>query len=122
MPLWQALFVGPLLCVLGRLARHREAGIARPGGARVIGESDPDAKWRRMLRHFVDGARLTRFDAERLGDHALNSTVANLEAMGITFSREPEKLQGRFGEIRCKRYWLSSEQRLAALKLLGEQA
>jgi hypothetical protein len=81
----------------------------------------PELKWARILRHFVDGGRLTRFDAERLGDHALNSTVCNLEAMGITIAREPTTLQGRFGTIHCKVYFLAPEQRSAAQKLL-EQA
>jgi hypothetical protein len=78
----------------------------------------PQRKWRRILKFLADGGRLTRFDAERLGEHALNSTVAFIGSIGITVSREPWKLQGRFGAIHCKRYWLEPEQRQRALALL----
>jgi len=78
----------------------------------------PQLKWRRILKFLADGGRLTPFDAERLGDHALNTTVSNLGLMGITVSREPTVLQGRFGAIRCKRYWLEPDERPRAYKLL----
>jgi hypothetical protein len=80
----------------------------------------PQLKWRRILKFLADGGRLTRFDAERLGDHALNTTVSNLGMMGITVSREPIALKGRFGEIRCKRYWLEPDERQRARKLLDQ--
>jgi len=77
-----------------------------------------ELKWRRILKFLADGGQLTRFDAERLGDHALSTTVSNLGMMGITVSREPISLQGRFGEIRCKRYWLEPDERQRARRLL----
>jgi hypothetical protein len=80
---------------------------------------DDETKWRRILRFLARGGRLTRFDAEKLGDHALNSTVSNLQAMGIEIAREPLILEGRFGRIHCKRYWLSADQRDRARRLLG---
>jgi hypothetical protein len=78
----------------------------------------PQRKWRRILKFLADGGRLTRFDAERLGEHALNSTVAFIGSLGITVSREPWKLEGRFGAIHCKRYWIDPENRQRALELL----
>lgn len=79
-----------------------------------------ELKWRRVLRFLASGGKLTRFDAEKLGDHALNTTVAYIGEMGISVSREPIVLEGRFGEIRCKRYWLEPEARARALTLLGQ--
>lgn len=80
-----------------------------------------DLKWRRVLRLLVKGARLTRFDAEKIGDHAFNSTVAALGAMGVSIAREPITIQGRFGPIHCKRYWLEPKHRGRAWILLGER-
>jgi hypothetical protein len=79
-----------------------------------------ERKWKRILTFLARGGRLTRFDAEKLGDHALNTTVANLERKGICVSREPWLLMGRFGEVRCKRYWLEPDERQRALRLLGQ--
>jgi hypothetical protein len=73
-------------------------------------------KWKRVLAFLAQGGRL--FDAEKLGDHALNTTVANLGRKGISVSRRPTLLQGRFGEIRCKTYWLELGERQRAIRLL----
>jgi hypothetical protein len=79
-----------------------------------------DRKWRRILQLFVAGARLNRFDAERYGDHALNSTIAQIGSMGIKVSREPMTLTGRFGPIHCKRYWIDPCDRERAMAVLRE--
>lgn len=50
---------------------------------------------------------LNRFDAERLGDHCLNTTMAELRADGHTITDEWEKVPTRFGTTaRVKRYRL----------------
>ena len=79
---------------------------------------DREKKWQRILTYLARGGRLTRFDAEKLGDHALNTTVANLGRKGISVSRKPTLLQGRFGNIRCKTYWLEPDERQRAMRLL----
>jgi hypothetical protein len=76
-------------------------------------------KWRRMLKVLADGAALTRFDAERHGDHALNSTISDLRRKGIDVSREPITIVGRFGVIHCKRYWLTDTEAAKARALIG---
>lgn len=81
--------------------------------------SDGDTKWKRILRYLADGNELTRFTAARIGDSALNSTVSNLQAKGVNISREPIVLEGRFGSIHCKRYWIEPDDRQKAFKLLG---
>ncbi len=78
-------------------------------------------KWKRILRAFLEGAELTRFDAEKIGDHSLNSTVSNLRAKGIQISREPVTIEGRYGVIHCKRYRLPANQRPYARRLLALQ-
>jgi len=80
-----------------------------------------ESKWRRILRLLARGSRLTRFDAERCGDHAFNSTVAALGGMGVEIAREPITIEGRFGTIHCKRYWLEPRERERAWALLGER-
>ena len=82
--------------------------------------NDTDTKWRRILRILATGAKLTRFDAERSGDHALNSTVAALESMGARIARQSIVIVGRYGTIRCKLYWIEPAERGRAWALLGE--
>ena len=82
-----------------------------------MNDDSSDTKWQRILRYFAKGGRLTRFDAEKLGDHALNSTISYIEAKGVQISREPLVLEGRFGKIHCKKYWLEKDQRKRALQI-----
>lgn len=50
---------------------------------------------------------LNRFEAERLGDHSLNSTVASLRAKGFPIVSRAERVPTRFGrECRVLRYWI----------------
>lgn len=77
-----------------------------------------DPKWRRILRLLASGIALTRFDAERYGDHALNSTIAMIGRMGVRISRKPITLAGRFGPIHCKRYWIGVADRDFANRIL----
>lgn len=50
---------------------------------------------------------LNRFEAERLGDHCLNSTIAELRADGYVIHSSPEMVETRFGRrVRVKRYHL----------------
>ena len=83
-------------------------------------DQNADTKWRRILRLLAGGVALTRFDAERYGDHALNSTIAVIGSMGVKISREPITLVGRFGTIHCKRYWIEAADRDLARAILAE--
>lgn len=50
---------------------------------------------------------LNRFEAERLGDHCLNSTIAELRAEGHLIHSQPEMVETRFGRrVRVNRYRL----------------
>lgn len=73
-----------------------------------------------MLRHFAEGKRLQRFQAEQFGDHCLHTTVSSLQMKyQIRFEREWVRVPNRFnGETRVKHYWLAGDDlqkaRLAA--------
>lgn len=54
---------------------------------------------------------LNRFEAERIGDHCLNTTVSILRKKGIVILDEWEKVPSRGvrGQTNVKRYWLAPE-------------
>jgi hypothetical protein len=88
------------------------------GNVSNISATKDSTKAERILRLLVGGARVTRFDVERDGDHYLNSTVAALGRRGVRISREPVTLQGRFGTVYCKQYWIEPKDRHEALRVL----
>lgn len=64
---------------------------------------------------------LNRFEAELLGDHCLNSTVAKLANMyAIEFGRQPEKVPNRWGTpCDVTRYSLPESQHQRARAVLA---
>tara|TARA_R110002124_G_scaffold101397_1_gene248923 strand:+ start:3231 stop:3581 length:351 start_codon:yes stop_codon:yes gene_type:complete len=74
-----------------------------------------------VLEHFVNGGSLNRFEAERLGDHCLNSTIASLcGTYGLAFIRVDERVPNRFGsETRVTRYSLPESELERAGKVLS---
>ncbi|MFA7666366.1 MAG: helix-turn-helix domain-containing protein [Burkholderiaceae bacterium] len=64
-----------------------------------------DTKINRILNILRSGISLNRFEAARLGDSCLNSTVAVLRAEGFNIVGVWEEVPNRFGgKTRCKRY------------------
>ncbi len=64
-----------------------------------------DTKIARIAGILRSGKSLNRFEAERFGDHCLNSTVAVLRAEGFNIFDQWEKVPTRFGKsVRVKRY------------------
>ena len=62
-------------------------------------------KWQRVLRAFVDGRSLNRFEAAReLRDWVLPTTVSQLERRGILIFRHDETVPGAYGPVHCCRY------------------
>lgn len=56
------------------------------------------SKTARILSHLLAGASLNRFEAERLGDHCLNSTISALANVYLlSFKRQPERVPNRWG-------------------------
>lgn len=82
----------------------------------------PRTKVEVILRLFVMGRNLNRFEAEDHHDHCLHSTVSTLQNdYGIKIARQFETvpcLRGR-STVPCKRYWLdTSPDNLAAARVL----
>jgi hypothetical protein len=58
-----------------------------------------------ILQELRTGRSLNRFEAERLGDHCLHSTIATLRGKGYLFFDEWERVPTRFDrKVRVKRY------------------
>lgn len=62
----------------------------------------------RIRAHLALPGGLNRFEAERLGDHVLNSTVAALRKRGEDIISESETIPTRYcaDGVRVKRYWI----------------
>ena len=101
-----------------KIGPHEEAQAITCGTNNNNGEE----KWRRILRLLTSGAKLTRFDVEKYGDHCFNTSVSVIGKKGISISREPIVVTGRFGTFRCKRYWLERAEVARAKKLLGDKS
>ena len=76
-----------------------------------------------IIRHFLKGLSLNRFEAEGLGDHYLNSTISALvNILGLEVPRKWEIVPNRFGgTTRVKRYWLNQSDIAIITNLLGEK-
>ena len=82
--------------------------------------TEAPSKIARILAHLLTGASLNRFEAERMGDHCLNSTVSDLaNDYGLNVRRQAEKVPNRWGlPCRVIRYSLpAAEHDRAALVL-----
>ena len=57
------------------------------------------SKIARVLAHLVYEGALNRFEAERIGDHCLNSTISTLaNRYGVMFERTPEVVPNNWSE------------------------
>jgi hypothetical protein len=63
---------------------------------------------------------LNRFEAEKIGDHCLPSTISGLSTQhGLEFPRRWVKVPNRFGgETLCKEYTTSDDDKLKINKFL----
>lgn len=79
-----------------------------------------ETKISRILRILVSGRSLNRFEAERVGDHCLHSTVSAIERrFSVTVNRRDEMVPGYGGRsARVCRYWLEPREREKGLKAL----
>ena len=89
---------------------------ARTQGANIKTVSKNDT----ILNALVE-TPLTRFDAEQLGDHCLNSTISGLSKQhGLELPRRWVKVPNRFGgETLCKEYTANDEDKTYINKYLG---
>lgn len=80
----------------------------------------PSTKIAQILSHMIAGNSLNRFEAERIGDHCLNSTIAVLaNRHGLKFQRQRERVPNRFGtHTDVTRYSLPAAQHEHALNAM----
>ena len=85
--------------------------IRNTSNAPIINKPKHSSKQDRMLRLFVSGARLHRFQAELYGDHSLHSTISSLQQRHhIYFDRVFIEVPTRFGtNAHVKEYCLAGE-------------
>ncbi|MGV8889807.1 MAG: hypothetical protein ACOH2P_17565 [Pseudomonas sp.] len=83
--------------------------------------TEAPSKIARILVHLLTGSSTNRFEAECLGDHCLNSTIATLaNRHGLNFQRQPERVPNRWG-LPClvTRYSLPASEHDKALMVLA---
>lgn len=74
----------------------------------------------RIVSELLAGSRLHRFQAERLGCHALPSQISDLEKTGLRFDRRAVTVPTRWGaDAHVMEYWLAPESYQLAARLLG---
>lgn len=92
------------------------------GGGKVASRNSTTrpGKMTRILLELYQGKSLNRFQAERLGDHCLNSTISTFaNSHGITFRRVPERVPTRFGvKATVTRYSLAPSSKARAKTFL----
>lgn len=79
------------------------------------------SKIARVLAYLLNAGPLNRFEAERIGDHCLHSTISSLaHGYGLTFKRIPEKVPNHWGQP-CDviRYSLPRNERRRAHEVLA---
>lgn len=84
-------------------------------------DSKPLGKLDSMLQYFSSGNRIHRFQAEKLGDHCLHSTISDLQARhSIEFHREWVLVPNKFGSYtRVKLYWLEGKDLESARSIVA---
>lgn len=78
--------------------------------------SKPLSKIARVLAYMLYDGSLQRFEAERLGDHCLHSTISSLaNGYGLKFQRQLERVPNHWGEpCTVTRYSLPASERRRA--------
>ena len=96
------------------------------GDITTSASNDAPSKITRILGHLLFTGSLNRFEAERLGDHCLHSTISKLaNGYGLLFERQLERVPNHWGQpCTVTRYSLpTSEHRRAhnVLAMLGKR-
>lgn len=87
----------------------------------TITVANAPTKLSRVLAFLVAGGSLNRFEAERIGDHCLNSTISALKHnWGIDFLVVPERVPTRWGKsCDVNRYSIPESRRKRAQRALA---
>jgi len=103
------------------VATNESSGLSNNTGGNC---SKRPTKREMVLAWLIDkserGFKVTRFDAEHIGDHCLNSTVSEIEHLdGVRISRKKTKRPTRFNKaIDCNEYWIAESELMNARKAL----
>lgn len=94
---------------------------SRPRKADSSTAPEGPTKIARVLAHLLSGASINRFEAERIGDHCLNSTIAVLaNTHCLAIQRQPEKVPNRWGKpCSVHRYSLPASEHKRARAVLA---
>ncbi|MBI6947096.1 hypothetical protein [Pseudomonas koreensis] len=86
----------------------------------TISTGKAPTKISRVLEHMLNDGSLIRFEAERLGDHCLHSTISSLaNGYGLQFDRQLERVPNHWGEpCTVTRYTLPVSERCRARNVL----
>ena len=90
------------------------------GNNTTINTGKAPTKISRVLAYLLQDYSLNRFEAERLGDHCLHSTISRLSnAYGLNFTRQPERVPNHWGQpCMVTRYSLPASERKRARNVL----
>ena len=104
-----------------KTATHSEELSSRAHGQFNTINDEAPSKIARILAHLLFDGSLNRFEAERLGDHCLPSTISDLaHGYGLSFQRQSEKVPNRWGApCDVTRYSLPASERDKACKVLA---
>lgn len=99
----------------------RKGPIRKDLSSSIISQDKVLGKLDSMLLRFASGERHHRFSAEKVGDHALPSSISDLQKRhGIHFDRKRVKVPNRFGsETSVCLYWLDGSNLEKARVLCG---
>ena len=103
-----------------KATRSEKQGSQSQGENNSTSQGMAPSKIARVLGHLLHTGPLHRFEAERIGDHCLNSTISDLaNDHGLTFERTREKVPNHWGQP-CDviRYSLPSSEHRRAQRVL----
>ena len=105
----------------GSESQSKTSGIDASKVSKKLTKRQYVLKW--LINESLEGQRITRFDAARIGDSCWNTTASELSRYdGIVIYRESTKRPTRFGRpVDCFQYWIPLELIPEAQKVLAAQ-
>lgn len=104
-----------------KATRSEKQGSQSHGQTTTTIQGMAPSKIARVLAYLLNAGPLNRFEAERIGDHCLHSTISSLaHGYGLTFKRTPERVPNHWG-MPCDviRYSLPRSERSRAREVLA---
>ena len=82
-----------------KATRSEEQSSQSHGQITTSNNAKAPSKIANVLAHLLNVGTLNRFEAERIGDHCLHSTISALaNGYGLKFERTPEKVPNHWGQ------------------------